>query len=95
MKRFFLSAVCLLCFVVSSQAGRVPHGTTVSTSGSTAAGTRHIIMVFSSDFVGTVLGVSVTGADQMLEFGPLPLGDTIDAIAYTRSAGSIRIWYIQ
>lgn len=65
---------------------------TVSTSGSVAAGARSVEFLFSSDFAGTVDGETFAGATDY-SLGPLvaPQGDTLGAIAYTRSAGSIRI----
>lgn len=63
----------------------------VSADGTVAAGKKAVDFIFSSDFAGTVLGATFAGAtDQVLSF-VAPPGDTLAAITYTRSVGTIRI----
>jgi len=63
----------------------------VTSSGTVAAGAKDVEFIFSPDFVGTVLTVAFTGAaDTSVRFSA-PSTDTLGAIAYTRTAGTIRI----
>lgn len=63
----------------------------VSAGGTVTAGCRTVTFVFSSDFSGTVNGVTYSGAtDTSRTFKDI--GEHVyRAIVYTRSAGSIRI----
>lgn len=76
-----------------TQGARTLTSTTVSASGTVAAGALFAEFIFSSDFAGTVNGNTFSGAtDSMWQTPPLSRpGDTLPAIAYTRSAGSIRL----
>lgn len=65
--------------------------TTVAASGTVAAGFRKATFVFSPDFVGTVLGGTFAGAADAALSLEAPVGSVLDAVAYTRSAGSIRL----
>lgn len=69
--------------------------TTVSSSGTVAAGARKLTFVLSPDFTGTILTGTFSGAtDAAIPFDA-PAGDTVGAIPYTISAGSIRILKVQ
>lgn len=63
------------------------------TSGSTiAAGAISISIVPSSDFAGTINGATITGATNGSAFSPKVIPpDTLPAVIYTRSAGSLTI----
>jgi len=65
--------------------------TTVSASGTVAAGFRKVTFIFSADFAGTVLGATFDGATDASLSLEAPVGSVLAAVAYTRSAGSIRI----
>jgi hypothetical protein len=70
----------------------------VTTSGSVGSNARRIVFIFSSDFVGTVAGGPFTGAtDASLELnaGTNDINDVLGPVAYTVSAGSMRIIRIQ
>jgi len=64
--------------------------TSVAVSGSIALGSRSVSMETSSDFAGTILGVTAQ-ADRVYEFAVNQNDDTLGAIAYTLTAGSIII----
>lgn len=68
-----------------------PTGSTVSVSGSVAAGKTSVTMITSSDFVGTILGVTANPS-TIYPFQVTSPGKTLAAIVYTRSAGSINIF---
>lgn len=71
---------------------RTPVLSTVSSSGSVAAGKRYIEFVFSPDFAGTIGGVAWAGATDTEYSLPLLQGAiTYPALAYTISAGSARL----
>ena len=67
---------------------RTPAASVVTADGTVAAGAKSVALIPSTDFVGTILGVDV--GTQPLSFDAPP-GDTLGAIAYTRSAGSLTI----
>lgn len=67
-------------------------GSTVSLSGSVVAGARSVLFITSSDFAGSIAGVT-RGADESLSFSS-QTGNSLSAIPYTRSAGSIDIYKI-
>lgn len=79
--------------------GAVPQGartltsTTPTGNGTVAAGALYAEFIFSSNFAGTVNGNTFAGAtDYIWQTPPLARpGDTLPAIAYTISAGSIRL----
>lgn len=65
---------------------------TVSASGTVAAGKKYISFILSSDFAGTIDGETFAGAtDAFYDVPKLENGETYAALAYTRSAGSLRI----
>ncbi len=76
---------------VVESAQRTPAITVATASGSVAAGTRKMTMIFSSDFTGTVLGASISGVNDRSLTIDAPARDTLAAIAYTITAGNIRI----
>ena len=66
---------------------------TLDTDGShspVAAGARSVTFIFSSDWTGTVLGQAVTASLLQLGFDA-PDGDSLGAIAFTTSAGTLTI----
>lgn len=71
---------------------RVASATVVAVSGSVDAGAQSVGFLLSADFTGTIAGAAVTGASYTV-FGPFAAkgADTLGAIAYTRSAGSLTI----
>lgn len=74
---------------------RTPTISTASSTGTVAAGAKKLTLVFSSDFAGTVLGAAFSGAaDKSIDLNA-PDNDTLAAVAYTVSAGSIRIIKVQ
>lgn len=75
----------------SALAGRTPSITLVTTSGSVAAGSRKATFIFSTDFTGTLLGVSYSGTTDAAQTLDPPTGEQSEAIAYTVITGSIRI----
>lgn len=77
--------------VILLGASRTPAIASVSSSGSVAAGKKVVDFIFSSDFTGTVLTVAFAGANDSVISFEAPPGDTLAAIAYTVTAGSIRI----
>lgn len=69
--------------------------TSVNASGSVAAGAKSITFIFSLDFTGTVAGGAFTGAADTSITITAPGADTLSAVAYTVTAGSIRIVEVQ
>lgn len=67
---------------------RTPAASVVSSSGSVNAGKKSITLIPSNDWTGTILGVDV--GTQPLAFDA-PQGDTLGAITYTRTTGSLTI----
>lgn len=66
--------------------------TLATTSGTVAARAKSVTFIFSSDFVGTVKGVAFTGAaDSSITLNTPQPGDVLSSIAYTVTAGSVRI----
>lgn len=71
----------------------VPDITTVSAGagGTVPAGKKYVEFIFSADFTGTVLGDAFVGTtDYSVPFEATG-NNTLAAIAYTRTAGSVRI----
>lgn len=68
----------------------VPAISVVSASGTVAAGKRAVSFIPSSDFTGTLLGAAwpLTNAAVGIEAGD---NDTLGAVAYTRTTGSLTI----
>lgn len=88
--RIFL---CLLLLAATSLSAKTvePVGVTKTTSGTVAAGARGVLFVFSSDFTGTINGVAWAGSADSYYQPPIQAGDTFAAIAYTVTAGTVRI----
>lgn len=63
----------------------------VTSSGSVAAGAKSLWFSFSSDFVGTILGRTYSGATDSGVTIAVPAGHVLAAVAYTRSAGTLTI----
>ena len=60
-------------------------------TGTIAAGHRSIEIIFSADFTGTIDSVAFAGAnDDFISF-QAPGDDVLDAIAYVVTTGSIRV----
>lgn len=67
---------------------------TATTSGSVATGARKVEFLLSADFAGTIAGVTFSGAnDAYKAFSDV--GGIQPAIAYTISAGNLRIFVTQ
>jgi hypothetical protein len=71
---------------------RTPACTAAVASASTSAGVKSVTFLASSDFSGTVLGQAFP-ASATLTFDA-PNGDTLGAMAFTRAAGTLFIYYI-
>lgn len=70
--------------------------TLATSSGTVAGNAKRVTLIFSSDFTGTVGGVAFAGAtDSSVTFSADQPGDTLAAIAYTVTAGNVRIVRIQ
>lgn len=72
---------------------RTPAITTVTDSSASpvAAGAKYVGFIFSSDFAGAITGAPYAGpADASQDF-TAPPGDTLAAIGYTITAGTLRI----
>jgi hypothetical protein len=97
-----LTAKCVLALailflaVTPVPAGTLGVDTTVATSnGTIRARAKQVILIFSSDFEGTVNGVDYSDlAGWSVNFGA-PSGDDLSAITYTVTAGSIKIIRVQ
>lgn len=61
-----------------------------NTSGSVAAGHKSVIFTTDGSFAGTIAGATAQ-PNQKYEFIIRNPGSTLAAIAYTRSAGTVRI----
>lgn len=79
----------------TTSAQRTPTITTASGNGTVSAGARKLTFVFSTDFAGTVLGATFAGDDDASITIEAPANDTLAAVAYTVSAGSVRILKVQ
>lgn len=66
-------------------------GSNKTASGSISAGKQSVTFMPSSDFVGTIAGVSFPGASWQVVPFQAPFGKTLPAIAYTISAGSLNV----
>lgn len=97
----FILLTCLLLLFLSSPARasnvevmgnpRTPTITSVSTSGTVAAGAMKVTFIFSASFTGSILGCAYSGTTDGSQTIDAPLHDTLTAIPYVVSAGSIRI----
>lgn len=66
--------------------------TNETTDGTVAAGKRHIEFILSSDFAGTIGGVTIDPAVLVIyNPGEVPVGSTFAALSYTISAGNATI----
>lgn len=63
----------------------------VTSSGSVAASAIWVTFMLSSDFVGTINGVTISGTAVLSVALPAVPGYKYPAIAYTRSAGTLTI----
>lgn len=63
----------------------------VNTGGTVAAGAYSITFIFSSDYTGNVDGVAYDGANDATITVTAPGSDTLDAVAYTVTTGTLRI----
>lgn len=92
MKRFLLTLAALLCSGALLHASTLGITTKVATTSGTYTGrAKQIILVFSSDFQGTVNGVSYTwAAGGSINLGPFDYDD-VETFAYTVTAGTLRI----
>lgn len=75
----------------SASSIRTPFISTANTSGSIAAGVRRVTAIFSTDFIGTILGTDFVGLNDVSMTFDAPDGDTLSAIPYTIDAGTMRI----
>lgn len=77
--------------VTSSGTGvqQTPSRSVVTTSGSVTAGAASVTILSSSDFAGTVLGAAFL--PSLAETYEAAAGNTLAAIAYTITAGSLTI----
>lgn len=77
---------------LATPAARTPSLTVATTTGSVLTGARSVSLAPSADFEGTILGTTITGVTNGAAFDFVaPAGDTIAAIAYTITAGSLTI----
>lgn len=76
---------------IVSQANRTISASTVSTSGTVTANAFRVVFELSADFTGTIAGVTRNGATvRSLDFDGGGVAK-LNAIAYTRTAGSLII----
>lgn len=59
-------------------------------SGSVAAGALNVTFLASSDFAGTILGITFAAGATLTRTAPP--GKTLGSIAFTRSAGTLNIY---
>ncbi len=75
---------------------RTPSVAVAIVSGSVTAGARSVSIAPSSDFAGTILGTTITGTTNGGSFTwTAGQNDTLAAIAYTRTAGSLTILQVR
>lgn len=77
--------------VVGIQETRTPQDGLTTATTTVPAGALSVTVLFSSDFVGTVEGISVTGATASQFADAANPGNTLPAIVVTRSAGTYSI----
>lgn len=87
-----LALTILVALPLASDASNLGVTTVAATSdGSFAGHAKQLVLVFSSDFQGTINGVSYTwAAGGSLNFGPFDY-DTVASFDYTVSAGTLYI----
>jgi hypothetical protein len=66
----------------------VVSGTSLTTSGTIAAGARQVILTTSSNYAGTVLGATFNASETQTISAPD--GMTLSAIPFTISSGTLR-----
>lgn len=66
-------------------------GTEITASGNIAAGAHSHVIVFSSDFTGTIAGLAYDGANDASITLAAPFKDTLPAIAVVVTTGSLRV----
>ena len=66
---------------------RIPTITARIASGSVAAGCRALTCITDATFAGTILGMPVAANITLVI--PAPSDDTLGAVAYTRTAGTL------
>lgn len=92
----FLLLTCAAAMpnTVATLAGpqRVVTGSSVSSSGTVAPGAVRVEFLLSSDFTGTIAGVTFTGSADSYKAFEDRTGGTLPAIAYTITGGSIRLF---
>jgi hypothetical protein len=87
-----ISLFALACLsAASAKEVDIAGGITATTSGTTTRGLRGVTFIFSSDFTGTVAGMTFNGATDTSYSPPVQTGDTLSAIAYVVTTGNIRI----
>lgn len=70
----------------------IPAISAKTTSGSVTSGSKALAFFFSTDFTGSVLGMSMTGTTSQYWRPPIPSGYSFPAISYTVTAGTIYIY---
>lgn len=68
---------------------RTAGGSTVTASGTVAPGAKSVTFICGQSFAGTIAGMTFEATESISYHAPA--GDTLGAIAYTITAGSIRI----
>lgn len=91
MKRLMILMVCFLAALAQAKEVDIAGGVTATTSGTTTKGLRGVTFIFSSDFTGSVAGMTFTGTTDSSYSPPVQSGDTLSAIAYVVTTGNIRI----
>ncbi len=82
----------ILAKLPATGTSRTPSCVAAVASASTTAGSQSVTLLASSDFSGTVLGQAFA-AGASLTFRANP-GDTVAAMAFTRAAGTLFIYYL-
>lgn len=83
-------ALCLPCRAVAGVQKNVTI-TAATTSGTVAAGSQKLTLIFSADFAGSVQGAAFAGAADASLTLDAPDGDYLPVITYTVTAGTLRI----
>lgn len=94
----FLAIILTLALCGLAQAKTLDFGvpTVATTGGATPANVRQLILIFSTDFAGSINGTSVTSlAGGSLNFATSQAGDVYGPITYTVTAGTMTIFAIQ
>lgn len=91
MKKLILLVLLAFAPLVQAKEVDITGGAAVTTGGTITRGLRGVVFIFSSDFVGTIAGTAFTGAADGSFSPPIQPGDTLAAMTYTVSAGSMRI----